>query len=80
VLRRANVAWKNASSGLTELFNVEIVMKVWPATAMKRVARLPHTGPAVSPMACPPDICPAFIGEKHVGASIEALGVALQSP
>lgn len=46
---------------------------------MKRVARPPHAGPAVFPMTGPSDVGAPLVGEKHVGAPIDALGVPLQA-
>ena len=55
-------------------------MEVWPATAMKRVARLPNTGSAVFPSARSSDVRATLVRQKHVSASIEALCVSLQAP
>lgn len=56
---------------------IEIVVEIWPAPAMKRIARPPHARPAVFSVTCPPDVGAPLVGEKHVGATIEALGMAL---
>ena len=58
----------------------EIIVEKWPATAMKRIARLPHTRPTVPPTTRPSDVDPTLIGEKHVSPSIETLCVPLQAP
>ena len=76
---RPDCDWRREDQGAVQTNRVEIVMKVWPPPAMKRVARLSHTGSAVSPVARSSDVRTAFIGKKHVGAPIEALGVVLQT-
>ena len=57
----------------------EIIVEKWPATAMKRIARLPYTRPTVPPMTRTADISATLVGEKDVSSSIEALGVSLQA-
>jgi len=71
--------WRQ-DQGAVQTNRVEIVVKVRPPPAMRRVARPSHTGSAVSPVARSSDVRTAFIGKKHVGAPIEALGMALQTP
>jgi len=72
--------WRRKDQRTIQTNRVEIVVKVWPSTAMKRVARPSYTGSTILPMAGSSDVRTAFIGQKHVGAPIEALRVALQSP
>jgi hypothetical protein len=59
---------------------IEIIVKIWPPTAVKRIARLPDTGSTVSPVTGPSDVRAPFVGEKHISASIEALCLTLQAP
>src|SRR5437660_69653 len=72
--------WRRKDQATVQTNRVEIVVKVWPSAAMQRVARPSYSGSTVSPMACSSDVRAAFIGEKHVSAPFEALGVALQAP
>lgn len=58
---------------------IEIVVEIWPAPAMKGIARLPHARPAVFPTTGPPDVGAPFVGKKHISATIEALGLPLQA-
>jgi hypothetical protein len=68
------------NQGAVQRDRIKIVMEIWPPTAMKRVARPSHAWPAVFPMTGPADIGAPLVGEKHVGAPIDALGVPLQAP
>ena len=47
---------------------------------MERIACLPHSGPAVLPMARPSNVRVALVREKHIGAAIKALRAPLQPP
>jgi len=57
---------------------IQIVVQVWPTTAVTRVAAQPPPGAAFPPGAGATKIPPSRIGEKHVSAGPEALGAALQ--
>ena len=57
-----------------------IVVKIRPSTAMKSFTRPPHSRPTVPPAARSSDVRTLLVGEKHIGAAIEALCLALQPP
>jgi hypothetical protein len=59
---------------------IEIVVEIWPPTAMKGITRPPHSRPTVPPAARSSDVRTPLVGEKHVSAAIEALCLALQPP
>jgi hypothetical protein len=72
--------WRGKHQAAVQANRFEIVVEIGPPTAMKRIARPPHTGPAVLPMTGSPNVRAPLVGEKHVGAAIETLCVPLQPP
>jgi hypothetical protein len=58
---------------------LQIVVKIGSSTAMQRIAGLPNAWAAVLPMTRSADVRTLLVGKKYIGASIEALGVPLQT-
>jgi hypothetical protein len=71
---------RGQNQGAVQRYGIEIVVEIWPPTAMKGIARPPHARPTVSPVARPADVRTPLVREKHVRPAIEALGLALQPP
>jgi hypothetical protein len=71
---------RRPNHGAVQRNRIEIVVEIWPPTAMKRITRPPHSRPTVPPVAGPSDIRTPLVGEKHVCAAIEALCLTLQPP
>jgi hypothetical protein len=59
---------------------IEIVVEIWPLTAMESITRAPYPRPALPPVARPPDVRASLVGEEHIGATIETLRLTLQPP
>jgi hypothetical protein len=47
---------------------------------MKSITRPPRSSPAVPPATRSSDVCTTLVGQKHVGAAIEAVCLTLQPP
>jgi hypothetical protein len=71
---------RGQNQGAVQRNGIEIVVEIWPPTAMKGITRPPHARPTVPPVARPADVRTPFVGEKHVSPAIEALCLALQPP
>jgi hypothetical protein len=54
-------------------------VEIRPPTAMKRITRPAHPGPAVFPTTHSSDVRAPLVGEKHVSAPVETLCVSLQA-
>ncbi len=72
--------WRREDQAGVQPNGVEVVVQIRPLAAVKGIARLPHARPAVLPSTCSADVTPTLVGEKHVSAPIETLGVPLQTP
>ena len=59
---------------------IEIIVKIRPTATMQCIARLSDTRATVFPMTRPSDVGSPLVGEKHIGAPVNALGVPLQAP
>jgi len=59
---------------------IEIIVKIRSPATMQRIARPPYSWATVFPKTCPADVRAPLVGEKHIGAPIDALGMALQAP
>jgi len=71
---------REQNQGAVQRNGIEIVVEIWPPTAMKSITRPPHSRPTVPPVARPADVRTPLVGEKHVSPAIEALCLALQPP
>lgn len=56
----------------------QVIVQVPANAAVPRIARGPELRTAVLPRAGPPQVAAVLVGEKHIGAPIEALRVALK--
>lgn len=71
---------RKENQGAVQVNRIEIVVEMWPTTAMKSIARSSDTGPTVLPTTRPPDVRAPLVGQKHVSAPIDTLCVPLQAP
>lgn len=78
--RRPQRDRRRKNQGAVQANRTEIVVEIRPAAAMKRVARLPNSGPAVFPSARSSDVGATLVRQEHVSTAIEALCVSLQAP
>jgi len=58
----------------------EIVVQVWPSTAVGCVAGRPDPGSTVSPAAHSADVLVSLVRQEHIGTPIELLRPSLQPP
>ena len=59
---------RGQNQGAVQRNGIEIVVEIWPPTAMKGITRLPHSRPTVPPAARSADVRTPLVGEKHVSA------------
>ena len=72
--------WWRLDDGAVELNRVKIIVQEVPTPAMNGIARLPDSGTAIPPGADSTEVRAPLVGEKHIGAPVDALRVTLQAP